>query len=473
MIQKPITSITPLNADQRQQCYRSCRLELVESLPENLTFADSVFPPLGSTHDSWTKLINMADKKLILAAYKSSFRGKHVLDQEHAHSARLGDRIFDLLKNAGLERGLKLEAVENYPPKDRGDNEDVDALSDLGILDKRRLQMARLFRAGVMHTKFMLADDSHFYLGSANFDWRSLNQKMELGVHVENCPCLANDLKIFYDTYWAAAGDENDDTPSATAFQDLPALTSKSNPLKIRVAGADTEVYLAASPRQLNGIKRDWDLDAIVGVIDESTNRLDINVMDYVPLFVYQKPRKFWPVIDHAVRRAVIDRGVKVRFLTAALHFTSESLTALKSLQIMGGDNVDVKILNIPAVTEAQKSFARERRTHRKFIVNDDTLLIGTSNWSGDYFANTTGVAIVMKQATENRRGINGTKSIDHDQPLIDQARQLFERDWNSIYSTDLDVYLEKCYDRETKSDLCKAGRMAYQQVKANTAYRT
>jgi len=353
--------------------------------------------------------------------------------------------------------------VENYPPKDRGDNEDASSLSDLGLLERRRLHMARVFRAGVMHSKFLLVDESHFYLGSANFDWRSLNQKMELGVHVENCPCLANELKILYDSYWAASVEENSDLPDASAFQNLPALTSKSDPLTIKVGGTDTEVYVAASPRQLNGVKRDWDLDAIISVIDEAKNNLDIHVMDYVPLFVYQKPRKFWPVIDDAIRRAVVERGVKIRFLTAALHFTPESLYALRSLQIMGkavpNGQVDVKILNIPAITDSHRAFARERRTHRKFILNDDTLLIGTSNWSGDYFANTTGVAIVMRQRTSAQ------------QPLIDQARQLFERDWKSIYASDLGDYMSRCYDHETRRDLCKAGRMAYQQ--ASTAYRT
>jgi len=382
----------------------------------------------------------MSEKRIILAAYKSSFRGKHVLAGEHLSSGRLGDDIFESLRKAGAERGIRLEAVENYPPKDRGDNEDADALVELGLLDRRRVHVT----GGVMHSKFLISDDKHFYLGSANFDWRSLNQKMELGVHVENCPCLADDLKIIYNTY-------------RTKDFDAPALTSKLNPLLIRVGDVDAEVYLAASPRQLSGTKRDWDLDAIVDQIDASKHRLDINVMDYVPMFVYNKEPKFWPIIDDAIRRAVVDRGVHVRFLTAALHFASESLHALKSLQIAGqstenGGRVDVKILNVPAITEAQKAFARERRTHRKFVVNDDSLLIGTSNWSGDYFANTTGVAIVVRQKDKRK-------------PLIEQARQLFERDWMSTYVSDLDDYMTRCYDRKTKKDLCKAGRMAYQEA--------
>jgi len=296
----------------------------------------------------------------------------------------------------------------------------------------------------VMHSKFLISDDRHFYLGSANFDLRSLNQKMELGVHVENCPCLADDLKVLYNTY-------------RTLDFDAPALTSKLNPLLIRVGDVDTDVYLGASPRQSSGTKRDWDLDSIIDMIDSSKRRLDINVMDYVPMYVYNKEPKFWPIIDDALRRAVVERGVRVRFITAALHFTSESLYALKSLYIAGqstdnGGRVEVKILNVPAITDAHRAFARERRTHRKFVVNDDSLLIGTSNWSGDYFANTTGVAIVMRQKDKRK-------------PLIDQARQLFERDWKSNYVTELNEYMDKCYDRKTRKDLCKVGRMAYQEA--------
>jgi phospholipase D3/4 len=460
-----------LTNEQRQQCYRTCHLELVESLPENLTFNHEVHPKLGFTHESWTKLLDIAERRVTMAAYKSSFRGRHVLDEEFLSSAHLGDAIFDKLKSTGERNGLKMEAVENYPPKDRGDNEDVASLTESGLMERRRLNMARIARSGVMHSKFLLVDDAHFYLGSANFDWRSLNQKMELGVHVERCPCLANELRILYDSYYAAALENSDDVvPDQSSFNELPALTTKANPLTIRVGDADTEVHIAASPRRLNGQKRDWDLDAIVQTIDESKHRLDIHVMDYVPLFVYQKQRRFWPVIDDALRRAVIERGVRIRFLTAALHFTTESLYALRSLEITGqsvsnGGNVRVKILNIPAITPAHRAFARERRTHRKFVINDDTLLIGTSNWSGDYFANTTGVAIVMKQkGVEVENGGEENRDVDHrSRPLIDQARRLFERDWHSTYSTNLDDYVERCYDAETRRDRCKAGRMAYQ----------
>ena len=46
----------------------------------------------------------------------------------------------------------------------------------------------------------------HFYVGSANFDWRSLTQVKEMGVMVKNCPVLAEDMAKIFDVYWMLGG---------------------------------------------------------------------------------------------------------------------------------------------------------------------------------------------------------------------------------------------------------------------------
>ena len=40
-----------------------------------------------------------------------------------------------------------------------------------------------------------------------------------------------------------------------------------------------------------------------------------IAVMDYYPITIYTKYPMFWPVIDDALRRAAIERGVEVKLL--------------------------------------------------------------------------------------------------------------------------------------------------------------
>ncbi len=64
--------------------------------------------------------------------------------------------------------------------------------------------MTALFGNGVMHAKFLIVDGASFYLGSANFDWRSLTQVKEMGVRVRGCPLLATDLEKNFEAYWIA-----------------------------------------------------------------------------------------------------------------------------------------------------------------------------------------------------------------------------------------------------------------------------
>ncbi len=44
------------------------------------------------------------------------------------------------------------------------------------MLRVRNLNFTYLMGAGILHTKLWIVDNKHFYVGSANFDWRSLTQ---------------------------------------------------------------------------------------------------------------------------------------------------------------------------------------------------------------------------------------------------------------------------------------------------------
>lgn len=56
---------------------------------------------------------------------------------------------------------------------------DYDNFMDLfliGAAKVRSLDFKKMLGAGVLHTKMFLIDKKHFYVGSANMDWRSLTQ---------------------------------------------------------------------------------------------------------------------------------------------------------------------------------------------------------------------------------------------------------------------------------------------------------
>ena len=50
------------------------------------------------------------------------------------------------------------------------------SVSPTGAAEVRNVNFTRLWGAGVLHTKLWLVDGKHFYVGSANMDWRSLTQ---------------------------------------------------------------------------------------------------------------------------------------------------------------------------------------------------------------------------------------------------------------------------------------------------------
>uniref|UniRef100_A0A8R1TU27 PLD phosphodiesterase domain-containing protein n=1 Tax=Onchocerca volvulus TaxID=6282 RepID=A0A8R1TU27_ONCVO len=153
--------------------------------------------------------------------------------------------------------------LENYPPKDKGDNENGINFAKTGFFPqyglqegKRSLNLRHSFGGGKMHTRFIISDSEHFYLGSANLDWRSLSQslflgkKLELGVIVENCSCLAKDLSDIFEKYWEIANNKyrSEDLEIMKKYAESNQRTITYNqhqPLSISNEYAFADVYIA------------------------------------------------------------------------------------------------------------------------------------------------------------------------------------------------------------------------------------
>uniref|UniRef100_A0AAF5RT20 PLD phosphodiesterase domain-containing protein n=1 Tax=Wuchereria bancrofti TaxID=6293 RepID=A0AAF5RT20_WUCBA len=341
------------------------RIKLVQSTPDNLTFA--TVTRSHSTYSAWNSLIKNSKKELILAAYKTSLRGKHVLNDDNCqlHSNQ-GSKIYDALVEAGLKRKIRIRMIENYPPKDKGDNEDGINFAKTGVISRRNLNLEYLSLNQVLFLeKYFLIRDNR----------KSYNEQRPLSISNEH---------VLADVYIAA---------------NLRFLNSEHRRIGLKKQGNYLRLaavylkHLKASPRSLNDLGRDWDLFAILNAIEKTTKFLYIEVMDYFPIY--------WPVIDNAIRRAIL-RGVEVKILTAAIHFPEYSLRFLSSLEALNRINdssMEVKIFKVPTDVSMQHIMKRERRMHTKFLVTDTVAVIGTSNWSGDYFdGGTTGVAFVLNQ---------------------------------------------------------------------------
>jgi len=400
-----------------EKCLSSCSVQIVESIPEGLSFNTSL-PAFSSTYQAWRELIDLAETEILQAGMYWTLRGSDIFPHP---SAWQGEDIFSSLKNATLTRGLSLRIAQNKP-RPGEPNLDTDDLAREAGAEVRSVDFPHLLGAGILHTKLWVVDSKHFYVGSANFDWRSLTQVKEVGVLVKDCPCLATDIEKIWSVYWRLG--DTDTLPDSWP-QELATRYNAEHPLSL----SELSVYLSSSPAPLCPQGREVDIEAILATINSAQEFIHIAVMDYFPSTIYTKHPVFWPVIDDALRRAAIDRGVRVRLLGSHWAHTRPSmLRYLSSLEALSGHSspkvdIQVKLFTVPSFTPDQAKIPFGRVNHNKYMVTDKTGFIGTSNWSGDYFISTGGIGFVFEG------------------PLREQLNSIFERDWSSHYAQGIHQY--------------------------------
>lgn len=410
-------------------CPQTCRFSLVESIPEGLTYPNNtaVHP---ATHDVWFELIKLAQHSIEISSFYWTLRSADVTPGDP--SSLKGEEIFQALLTAGLEKKVNIRIAQNFPSQSQS-SPDTDILVKTGAAEVRSVNFPKLMGGGVLHTKLWIIDGEHFYVGSANMDWRSLTEVKELGLSVYNCSCLASDLTKIFEVYWFLG---NPDAQIPKKWPDtLSTHFNMETPMTLMMnSSSKADVYLASSPPPFCPEGRSTDIDAIIHVISAAEHFIYISVMDYFPLQIYTPRPRHWPKIDDALRSAAIDRHVKVRLLISNWNHTRKAAQYfLRSLIDINGAYrgvvVEVKWFEVPSTPEQAKiPFARVN--HNKYMVTDNAAYIGTSNWSGDYFINTAGVGIVVRAAQSS----NDTST----NPLRDQLQQVFDRDWNSSYASPL-----------------------------------
>ncbi|KAL7978172.1 hypothetical protein Chor_005159 [Crotalus horridus] len=230
----------------------------------------------------------------------------------------------------------------------------------------------------------------------------------ELGIALYNCSCLAKDLHRIFAMY-RILGKEGASMPTSWP-RDLAALSSLQEPRKVQLNGVEAQVYISissacpdregitiwsqgkqlvemrglgftlrhvvtfrmqSSPPALCSTGRTSDLTAILSIIEDAREFVYISVMDYEPQCLYCKSKRFWPVIDDALRTAACDKGVSVRLLISCWQHSRQTMFVfLESLTVL-----------------------RRKPLHCPIEV------VRTSNWSEDYFLHTTGVGLIINQS--------------------------------------------------------------------------
>lgn len=338
-------------------------IELVESVPSGAIADDTSIP---NTDETWLAMVRGARRSVAVGQFYVAERPTDSLLPD-----RLGPVVQEL--GAAARRGIAVRFLvdagfmRRYPTS-------LDHLRSLGVT-VRELDTAKLM-GGVQHAKYLVVDEEDSYVGSANFDWRSLDHIHELGLRVRSRRIAAAFLAAF-DGDWVAAGGK---ASSPLAY---------GNPSEPELIG-DAEVLPVMSPRGHLPDPRFWDLERLVAALDGAKREIRVQLLS-VELVGHDGSR--FEVLDAALRRAAV-RGVKVHLLLSNWQKTSKKLGAALGLAKVPG--IEVRFVNVPPDPRGFIPFARV--VHAKYlVVDDDVAWVGTSNWGGDYFLRSRNLGLMVR----------------------------------------------------------------------------
>jgi len=366
-------------------------LELVESFPVETTMDH---PDLRDAYVVWREMIDRAEKTLDFAEFYAS-------DDPANKQSRL-ETVTQAVERAAA-RGVKVRFLaekvfqKTYP----------ELLARLGAksIEVRIYDFAAI-AGGVLHAKYFLVDGRELYVGSQNFDWRSLEHIQELGARIVE-PDVARAYADVFETDWALAGggDKRNRTRSDYLF-----------PAAVDDGGDTAQVTPVFSPTGWLPDQTLWDLPRLVEMIDHATRTVRVQLLTYKTT---SRDGSYFDTLDAALRRAA-SRGVQVQLLLADWGKRKGTIEGLQSLEVMAG--IDVRMSTIPPFSGGFVPFARVG--HAKYMVVDGRRAwIGTGNWEGDYFTQSRNAGLVI------------------DSPKIgDRLDRYFASAWGSTYAYDVDA---------------------------------
>jgi phosphatidylserine/phosphatidylglycerophosphate/cardiolipin synthase-like enzyme len=250
------------------------------------------------------------------------------------------------------------------------------------------------------------------FLGSQNFDWRSLEHVREIGVRMAR-PELAAFYQKVFDADWALCGAHTLDA----ALKALPEGKAV-NPFEIKEGeGAPVVVLPVASPVTLSPLKDAWDLERILVSLKAAQQDVVVEVLTY-SIEDYGGHGAKWLELDNALREAA-GRGVRVRLLVSDWNKRFPSVKGVQGLAAV--KNIEARFITIPQAEGKFIPFARV--VHAKFMVVDGRLSwVGSSNWEKSYFYSARNVGLWVQDAA-----------------FAATLMKVFEKDWGSGYTEPVD----------------------------------
>ncbi|MCP1515478.1 phospholipase D-like domain-containing protein [Pseudomonas rhodesiae] len=346
--------------------------ELVHTVPVDTTLGTDDLREPGPV---WIELFDGARSRIDIGQF-------YAVD----HPGSVMDRVIERLEAAG-KRGVKIRFLLEEKGLRLSDAATLQRLRAIPNLTFRVLPYAQV-SGGIIHAKYMIVDGQQAFVGSQNFDWRSLEHIHETGLRISDATVVGQVQAIFEQDWQAQQALAEHRTVPLPATGQLPARTGN---------------YLVASPQRYNppGVG-DSQLE-LPRLLAEAKKEIRVQLLDYAPLsYGPDNTRPYYAVIDNALRAAAA-RGVAIKLMVSDWNTDALELPYLKSLAVL--PNVQVKIVTLPQAKEGFIPYARV--IHSKTLeIDGQVAWVGTSNWLGGYLDNSRNLEVVMRnEAMASRVG--------------------------------------------------------------------
>lgn len=359
------------------------RIEVVTTIP-----VETGLKSMGtqSAAKVWVDMIDGAKKTIDWACFYFSNKENQPLEP-----------VIEAVRKAAL-RGVKVRFLLSTPVNDAMAQRNDEVIKRFAESDNIQLVTFdwKSLTGGINHAKFFIVDGNELYVGSQNFDWRSLKHIHETGLRIRDNTMALHLTRIFEADWQYNKGDKD-------AYDKM----KKESPL-----AAGKENYMVASPAAYIPPGIEDSLVELVRLIDGAKKKITVQLLDY-HVDVYGSAEKF-TTIDDALRRAAA-RGVDVKLLVSDWNKRKPGVDGLKDLVKVTG--IQVRFATIPRYSEGFIPYARV--IHSKVMrVDDGISWVGTSNWGKRYFFGSRNIEVVSFVP-----GL--AKTLD----------RLFQQLWNSGYS--------------------------------------
>jgi phosphatidylserine/phosphatidylglycerophosphate/cardiolipin synthase-like enzyme len=365
-----------LSAGFVQNLFSQETIQIVESVPveTNLGISET-----ARTLDVWLDMIKGAEISLDIGIFYLSNEAGEPLEE-----------VISALKSAA-ERKVKVRMIVDakfyniYP-------QTLDELNKIANIEVRKIAFFNEMD-GVQHAKYFIADAKEIFLGSQNYDWRSLKHIHELGVRVHQ-PKLAELLLSIFEMDWQLC--QSKDFARNIQQNRIPdkILINSDYPVTVNWEGETVSIFPTISPNKLVPQGLEKDEGQILNLINNAKEKVYIQLLSYEPAY----RSEFYPAIDNALRAAAV-RGVQIKLMVSDWNKRQPGIQFLKSLQVI--PNIEVKLSTVPPYSGGFIPFARVK--HCKFMLVDDSLSwVGTSNWAKNYFYNSRNLGLVFRSRKVN-----------------------------------------------------------------------